>query len=72
MEEIKIILARITKDWSDLCKVESDLRIIKNMLRESNDIDFDMYDDVVIQLDLLNSPDYGDFDGRVFRAHVHK
>jgi len=30
-----------------------------------------LYDTIVIQLDMLNSPDYGDFDGGVFTAIVN-
>jgi len=30
-----------------------------------------LYDTIVVQLDMLSSPDYGDFDGRVFTSIVN-
>lgn len=68
-KEVLETLTGITKDWSDLDKVENDLKIIKSSMRGMvlTEEMWNLYDNVVSQLDLLNSPEYGDFDGRIFR-----
>jgi len=68
------IIREITRDWGDINKVENKLKESRDRLRKL-DMNIDMwelYDMITIQLDMLDSPDYGDFDGRVFISILNK
>lgn len=73
MKKVENIIREISRNWSDLNKVEIDLKVSRDLLRKSdmNSNTWELYDMIVVQLDMLNSPDYKDFDGRVFTSIIN-
>jgi len=72
MRRVIETLRRITKGENSLDEIEQDLRAIRSHLRSinMNEVEWTLYDMIVIQLDLLDSPDFGNFNHTVFDSIV--
>jgi len=68
-------LEKISKDWSDIEKVYSDLKDCANSIRteilQGKDL-FTIYDLIISQIALIELELEDEFDGRVFRGDVKK